>query len=32
MITRTIGLGDVNDAIAALKAGEVIRQVITFDK
>ena len=32
MITRKIGLEDVNDAIAALKAGEVIRQVITFDK
>jgi S-(hydroxymethyl)glutathione dehydrogenase/alcohol dehydrogenase len=31
MITRKIGLEDVNDAIAALKAGEVIRQVITFD-
>jgi S-(hydroxymethyl)glutathione dehydrogenase / alcohol dehydrogenase len=32
MITRKLGLEDVNDAIAALKAGEVIRQVITFDK
>ena len=31
MITRKLGLEDVNDAIADLKAGEVIRQVITFD-
>jgi S-(hydroxymethyl)glutathione dehydrogenase/alcohol dehydrogenase len=30
MITRKIGLDDVNDAVAALKSGEVIRQVITF--
>jgi S-(hydroxymethyl)glutathione dehydrogenase / alcohol dehydrogenase len=30
MISRRIGLDDVNDAITALKAGEVIRQVITF--
>jgi S-(hydroxymethyl)glutathione dehydrogenase / alcohol dehydrogenase len=31
MITRKVGLEDVNDAIAALKAGEVIRSVISFD-
>jgi S-(hydroxymethyl)glutathione dehydrogenase/alcohol dehydrogenase len=31
MITRRIGLGDVNDAFSALTSGEVIRQVITFD-
>jgi S-(hydroxymethyl)glutathione dehydrogenase / alcohol dehydrogenase len=30
MISRRITLDDVNDAVAALKAGEVIRQVITF--
>ena len=30
MISRKLGLEDVNDAIADLKAGEVIRQVITF--
>jgi S-(hydroxymethyl)glutathione dehydrogenase/alcohol dehydrogenase len=30
MITRKLGLEDVNDAITDLKAGEVIRQVITF--
>jgi S-(hydroxymethyl)glutathione dehydrogenase/alcohol dehydrogenase len=30
MISRKLGLEDVNDAVADLKAGEVIRQVITF--
>jgi len=30
MISRRIGLDDVNDAVAALKAGEAIRQVISF--
>jgi S-(hydroxymethyl)glutathione dehydrogenase/alcohol dehydrogenase len=30
MITRKLGLEDVNEAVADLKAGEVIRQVITF--
>jgi S-(hydroxymethyl)glutathione dehydrogenase/alcohol dehydrogenase len=30
MISRKLALEDVNDALAALKAGEVIRQVITF--
>ena len=30
MISRRIGLEDVNDAVAALKAGETIRQVISF--
>jgi S-(hydroxymethyl)glutathione dehydrogenase/alcohol dehydrogenase len=30
MISRKLGLEDVNDAIADLKAGAVIRQVITF--
>ncbi|HEU5033921.1 MAG TPA: Zn-dependent alcohol dehydrogenase [Mycobacteriales bacterium] len=31
MITRRLGLEDVNDAFAAMSSGEVIRQVITFD-
>jgi S-(hydroxymethyl)glutathione dehydrogenase/alcohol dehydrogenase len=30
MITRRIGLEDINDAFAAMQRGEVIRQVITF--
>jgi S-(hydroxymethyl)glutathione dehydrogenase / alcohol dehydrogenase len=30
MISRRIGLDEVNDGITALKAGEVIRQVVTF--
>jgi S-(hydroxymethyl)glutathione dehydrogenase/alcohol dehydrogenase len=30
MITRKIGIEDVNDAVADLKAGTVIRSVITF--
>jgi S-(hydroxymethyl)glutathione dehydrogenase/alcohol dehydrogenase len=30
MITRRIGIDDINDAFAAMRAGEVIRQVITF--
>jgi len=30
MITRRIGIEDVNDAVAALKAGETIRSVISF--
>jgi Zn-dependent alcohol dehydrogenase len=31
MITRRLALEDVNDAFGALAAGDVIRQVITFD-
>jgi S-(hydroxymethyl)glutathione dehydrogenase/alcohol dehydrogenase len=31
MISRRLGLEDVNEAVTALKSGEVIRQVITFD-
>jgi S-(hydroxymethyl)glutathione dehydrogenase/alcohol dehydrogenase len=31
MITRTIGLEDLNDAFRAMKAGEVARQVISFN-
>jgi S-(hydroxymethyl)glutathione dehydrogenase/alcohol dehydrogenase len=31
MITRRIALEDINDALAAMQAGDVIRQVITFD-
>jgi S-(hydroxymethyl)glutathione dehydrogenase/alcohol dehydrogenase len=31
MITRRLSLEDVNDAFKAMQAGEVIRQVITFD-
>ncbi len=31
MITRRLGIDDINDAFAAMQAGEVIRQVITFD-
>lgn len=31
MITRRLGIEDVNDAFGALSSGEVIRQVITFD-
>ena len=30
MITRTMGIDEINDAFDAMKAGEVIRQVITF--
>ena len=30
MITRMIKIDDINDAFAQMKAGEVIRQVITF--
>lgn len=30
MISRKLGLDDVNEAVTALKAGDVIRQVITF--
>jgi Zn-dependent alcohol dehydrogenase len=30
MITRRIGLDDINDALDAMLAGEVIRQVISF--
>jgi len=30
MITRRIGLEDINDAFAAMQSGEVIRQVIEF--
>jgi S-(hydroxymethyl)glutathione dehydrogenase / alcohol dehydrogenase len=31
MISRKLGLDDINEAVAALKGGEVIRQVVTFD-
>jgi S-(hydroxymethyl)glutathione dehydrogenase/alcohol dehydrogenase len=31
MITRRLSLDDINDAFAAMQAGDVIRQVITFD-
>jgi S-(hydroxymethyl)glutathione dehydrogenase/alcohol dehydrogenase len=31
MVSHRIGLDDVNDALAALKTGEVARQVIVFD-
>jgi S-(hydroxymethyl)glutathione dehydrogenase/alcohol dehydrogenase len=31
MISRRLGLDDVNDALDALKGGEVVRQVILFD-
>ena len=31
MISRRLGLDDVNDALDALKQGEVVRQVILFD-
>src|SRR3954452_8661699 len=31
MITRRLSIGDINDAFTALSAGEVIRQIITFD-
>ena len=31
MISRRIALDDVNDGFAALKRGETIRSVITFD-
>jgi Zn-dependent alcohol dehydrogenase len=31
MITRRLQLDDLNDGIAALRAGEVIRQVVMFD-
>jgi S-(hydroxymethyl)glutathione dehydrogenase / alcohol dehydrogenase len=31
MITRRLTLDDINDAFTAMQAGEVIRQVITFD-
>ncbi len=30
MITRTIGLDDINDALGAMERGEVVRQVITL--
>jgi Zn-dependent alcohol dehydrogenase len=30
MITQRLTLDDLNDAFAALKSGEVIRQVINF--
>jgi S-(hydroxymethyl)glutathione dehydrogenase/alcohol dehydrogenase len=30
MITRRIGIEDINDAVADLKAGEAIRSVISF--
>jgi S-(hydroxymethyl)glutathione dehydrogenase / alcohol dehydrogenase len=31
MITRRLSIDDINDAFSAMQAGEVIRQVITFD-
>jgi S-(hydroxymethyl)glutathione dehydrogenase/alcohol dehydrogenase len=31
MITRRLKIEDINDAFDAMKSGEVIRQVITFD-
>jgi S-(hydroxymethyl)glutathione dehydrogenase/alcohol dehydrogenase len=31
LITRRISFGELNDAIRALRRGEVIRQVVTFD-
>jgi S-(hydroxymethyl)glutathione dehydrogenase/alcohol dehydrogenase len=31
MITRRLQLDDINDALTAMQAGDVIRQVITFD-
>src|SRR3989304_4381174 len=31
MITRRAGLGEINDAFRAMKAGEVARTVLTFD-
>lgn len=31
MISRRLGLDDINDAFAAMQAGEVVRQVILFD-
>jgi S-(hydroxymethyl)glutathione dehydrogenase/alcohol dehydrogenase len=31
MITRRLGIGDINEAFGAMQAGEVIRQVITLD-
>jgi S-(hydroxymethyl)glutathione dehydrogenase/alcohol dehydrogenase len=31
MITRRLALEDINDALAAMQSGDVIRQVITFD-
>jgi Zn-dependent alcohol dehydrogenase len=30
LITRHIGLDEINDGFAALKAGEAIRSVVTF--
>jgi S-(hydroxymethyl)glutathione dehydrogenase/alcohol dehydrogenase len=30
MITRRIGLGDIDDAFRSMKAGEVSRSVIVF--
>jgi Zn-dependent alcohol dehydrogenase len=30
MITRRITIDEINDAFAAMKRGEVIRQVVTF--
>jgi S-(hydroxymethyl)glutathione dehydrogenase / alcohol dehydrogenase len=31
MISRRIGLGDIDEAFAAMQAGELIRAVIVFD-
>lgn len=31
MVSRRIGLADVNDAVRAMEAGEVVRSVIVFD-
>jgi Zn-dependent alcohol dehydrogenase len=30
MITRRIGLGDIDEAFAAMQAGELVRAVIVF--
>jgi S-(hydroxymethyl)glutathione dehydrogenase/alcohol dehydrogenase len=31
MVTRKAGLGDIDEAFRAMKAGEVVRTVIMFD-
>jgi Zn-dependent alcohol dehydrogenase len=31
MVSRRIGLDDINDAFRAMEAGEVVRSVIVFD-
>ena len=32
MVSRRIGLDDINDAFRAMEAGEVVRSVIVFDE